>query len=256
MMLQIRRIRHSNFLAGILLVSVGLASGCGEEEAPPVKQAKKETVQKIEAAPVLMTIDQMMTEMEIDERIYIPEEEAPVTNEARRAVLTFFDAWVNGDHETVLSMVGPADGSELKSMIADGQWSQATGDRIDAVFITTGTSATGGRCVLAIYEVGEISQPQMWNYEPRGEGLIFEAVATPPGMMDQLTGEDLIAAWWKILEKENALWDIPDADLSDLLAEEDTDPSLNSNNGSGSGGSKRRTPGGGGGSKRRTPGGR
>ncbi|MBG82987.1 MAG: hypothetical protein CMJ40_00400 [Phycisphaerae bacterium] len=248
---QIPRISISLLSFSILLASSSLLSGCGSEEEP-VKEVKKVAPKK--AAPVvkLMTIDELMAEMEIDDRIYVPEEEAPVTNQARRGVLTFFDSWVTGDHETVMGMLGAADGAELKAMVEDGQWASATGDRIDAVYVTTGSSAEGGRCVLAIYEVGAISQPQLWNYREEGEGVRFESVATPPEMMGRLSGEDLIAAWWDILAKEQLAWDVPDTDLSDLIIE-DNDETLAS--GPGSGGSKKRSPGGGG-SKKRSPGGR
>lgn len=251
MMNQIPRISISLLIVGMLVIASSLLSGCGggDEVKQVKKAAPKKNTQPVER---LMTIDELMGEMQIDDRVYIPEEDAPVTNQARRGVLTFFDSWVNGNHETVGSMLGSADAAELQAMVEDGQWSSATGDRIDAVYITTGNSSEGGRCVLAIYEIGQLSQPQLWNYREQGDGLIFEAVATPPGMMNRLGGEDLIAAWWKILETENGLWEIPDADLNDLLEDED-DGALASS--PGSGGSKKRTPGGGG-SKKRTPGGR
>ena len=250
MMNQIPRISISLLSLAVLLTSSSLLSGCGGEEEP-VKEVKKVAPKK--AAPVvkLMTIDELMAEMQIDDRIYIPEEEAPITNQARRGVLTFFDSWVKGDHDNVLSMLGPADGAELKVMVEDGQWASATGDRIDAVYVTTGSSADGGRCVLAIYEVGQFSQPQLWNYREEGDGMRFESVATPPEMMGRLSGDDLIAAWWEVLAKERLAWDVPDSDLNDLIIDDDEE-ALASGPG---GGSKKRTPGGGG-SKKRTPGGR
>ena len=145
-----------------------------------MKEVKKAAPKKTQPVVKLMTIDELMDEMEIDDRLFVPEEEAPVTNQARRGVLTFFDSWVNGDHETVLSMLGSADALELQAMVDDGQWASATGDRIDAVYITTGSSAEGGRCVLAIYEIGQVSQPQLWNYREQGQGMLFESVATLP----------------------------------------------------------------------------
>ena len=247
MMNQIPRINTSLLAVGVMLATSCLLSGCGGEDEP-VKEVKKAAPKKTQPVVKLMTIDELMNEMEIDDRLFVPEEEAPVTNQARRGVLTFFDSWVNGDHDTVLTMLGSADAQELQAMVDDGQWASATGDRIDAVYITTGSSAEGGRCVLAIYEIGQVSQPQLWNYREQGQGMLFESVATPPGMMSRLTGDDLIAAWWEVLAKENLAWDVPDADLSDLIIED-------SQLASGPGGSKKRSPGGGG-SKKRTPGGR
>lgn len=248
MMNQIPRISISLLIIGVLLVTSSLLSGCGPAEEP-VKEAKKAPPKKSQPVVKLMTIDELMEEMQIDDRVYVPEEDAPVTNQARRGVLTFFDSWATGDHETVLSMLGPADAAELQSMVDEGQWASATGDRIDAVYVTTGSSAQGGRCVLAIYEVGQLSQPQLWNYREQGDGMLFESVATPPAMMGRLTGDDLISAWWDVLAKEKLAWDQPDANLNDLIIDDDSQ-SLASG-----GGSKKRSPGGGG-SKKRTPGGR
>lgn len=250
MMNQIPRISSSLLSLSVLLFSSSVLSGCGGGEEP-VKEVKKTVTKK--AAPVekLLTVDELMAEMQIDERVFLPEDGAPVTNQGRRGVLTFFDSWINGDHETVVGMLGPADGEELQAMVDDGQWASATGDQIDAVYITTGSSASGGRCVLAIYEVGELSQPQLWNYQPDGGGgLLLESVPTPPEMMGRINGDDLIAAWWKILAKEDSTWSVPDSDLNDLIIDEPESLASGS-----SGGGNKRSPGGGGG-KRRTPGGR
>jgi hypothetical protein len=226
--------------------------GCGEEEPPP---KKKEVKRQPPPPPPVTTIEAIAAELQIDTYIVRwAEEDAPASSGERRGVLIFFDAWVRGDAQTVKSMLGAADQAELQRMIDDGQWAQAT-KAIDGVDLRLGRSARGDNCVLAIYEVGLGFQPQLWNFTGSGDRMAFEAVATPPNMMDRLHG-DMITSWWEELDNDKKLWGIPDEQLDDLLAEEDDERDAAKSGGGhvgpAAGGSGPRRPGGG----RRGPAGR
>ncbi len=240
-------------LMSVLLMSVGMTlAGCGGDEEKS-KPAKKQTRSTAPAPVQAETIADLMQELNIDDRVDLPENFAPSSREERIQMLKFFDAWVRGDHDYVGSVLCPADAAQLAYMVREGQWDDVTGDAIEYIMLQTGPSPQGGTCILAIYEgadVMESAEAQLWAFQSDG-GCQFMAIATPPGMVDRLSGEDLIAEWWKILEDEEAMWALDDSDqLADLSDDEEEEASSKAS--SGSGGSNRRQPGGG----RRTPGGR
>ena len=204
MMSLIRRITP-DCLAGLLVMSlaVGAVSTLAGCEKEPEKQTKKAPPPPPPPPPPISSVDDLMSQMQIDPAVRMAEENAPATTDERRGVLTFFDAWVRGDHQTVANMLGAADRMEIQTMVQDGQWAEATSD-IDAVDIRVGRSNRGENCVLAIYEVGFGFQPQLWRFSGSGDMMVFEAVATPPNMVDRLTG-DHIVSWWEILNEEEAL---------------------------------------------------
>ena len=228
---------------------IGQLSGCGEEEVKkPVAKAKKAAPPP---PPPVTSVEELCQELQIDSmQVRLPEDEAPNTTDARRGILIFFDAWLRGDDETVAGMLGSADRMELMAMVDDGTWRDATED-VDAVFIRTGMSNTGDRCVLAIYEVGMDSQAQLWTYSGTGNSMMFEAVPTPPGMVDRLSG-DMITGWYSILQDEGDLWKVSDERLEDLMAEEDEEEEKS---GSGAVGLQGQGGGGGGGGRRGPAGG-
>lgn len=244
----------ASLIAAALVIGTGAAlSGCGEEPPPPTKKVTKAPTRTTKRVP---TIAELVEELQIDQRVIMTEKNAPTSETERRALLVFFDAWVRGDNRAISSMLGEADQAQLRDMVDEGQWELVTGDVIDIVQIRVGPSDRGDTCVLAQFESGVMNQSQLWRYRDAGDGIMFEAVATPPGMTERLSGDDLIADWWKILEEENAMWDLPDNEqLGDLLAEEEDQEGASSgsnNNGRRTPGGGRRTPGGG----RRVPGGR
>ena len=222
-------------------------TGCAEEEE------KKAVVQVKKAPPPppppVQSVEQLCQELQIDSmRVRMSEEDAPSSTEARRGILIFFDAWLRGDDQTVSAMLGSEDRAEMMSMVDDGAWEKATED-LDAIFIRTGMSNTGDRCVLAIYEVGMDSQAQLWTYSGNGNAMVFEAVPTPPDMMSRLSG-DMISGWYSILQDEGDLWKVPDEQLDDLIAEEDEEEEKS---GSGAVGLQGQGGGKGGGGGRRGP---
>ena len=166
-----------------------------------------------------------MQQMGIDERVHLPEDEAPGQDAARRALLTFFDAFVRGDDRTLGEMLPLTDRLELQALVASGAWtSQAEGIR--GVSIRTGISPMGQPCALGIFETWTArrsykDQVQLWYFEEDAGGtFVFEAVPTPPGIIDRLSG-DWIDRWHEILEEELVLADTPDEELDDLEPEEE-----------------------------------
>lgn len=246
----------SSLVVATLVLGAGaMLNGCGKEEEKP-KEAKRTKTQYTPKVVQIRTIEELRAELNIDDRVDMPEDKAPTSEMERIALLKFFDAWVRGNPDNVLEVLGMADHAQLQAMIDEGQWQQVTGDAIEFVTIQVGPSKEGDTCVLAYYEGAEMTQAQLWRYRNDGETIMFEAVATPPGMVDRLSGDDLIAGWWKILDEENAMWDLDDNDqLGDLIAEDEAkEDSASGSDGrrKPGGGDGRRKPGGG----RRVPGGR
>ncbi|MEE2908511.1 MAG: hypothetical protein VX527_11860 [Planctomycetota bacterium] len=240
----------SLLVASLVLAASVTLGGCGEEEKKPkkVERTKPKSTPKLVQ---MRTIEELKAEYKIDDRVEMPEDKAPTSEKERIALLQFFDAWVRSNPDHVLEVLGMADQAQLLTMIDEGQWGQITGDAIEFVTIQVGPSKEGDTCVLAYFEGLESNQYQLWRYRNDGEDtIIFEAVATPPGMVDRLSGEDLIAGWWKVLDDEAALWDLDDNEELDLLVEDDEEK-----DGSASGDDSGRRKPGGGGSGRRKPGG-
>ncbi|MDG2423652.1 MAG: hypothetical protein P8M22_06725 [Phycisphaerales bacterium] len=253
----------TGLLMSLLILCAGvLVTGCGEEKKP--EPVKKETRAYTPPPVQARTIADLMTEYGIDDRVYMSEDKAPSSEKEKIALLKFFDAWVRGNHEYVIEVLGTADQPQLMAMVQEGQWAASTGDVIDNVELQTGPAKDGGTCVLAIFEHIDVMrdpEAQLWSYRAKNIGNIsddetigFWAIATPPGMVDRLSGDDRIAEWWKILDEENAMWAMDDSDqLADLSEDEEDEKAGGKKPGkSSSGSSGRRQPGGG----RRVPGGR
>lgn len=196
-------------LAGIAL---GL-SGCGSSEEPVVQApAPRSSTPRLPAEKVVMTspVATLMSEMDIDGRIKLPEELAPVGNPSREAILSFFDAFARGDDMAISGLMETKDQNELNFMVDSGIWEETT-EGITEILLEAGTSPSGLNCVLAIFEIGDTYQPQLWYYsDDDSDEMIFEAVSAPPDIMNQLYGLDPIAVWFEILDEEQRLAEIPD----------------------------------------------
>jgi hypothetical protein len=112
-------------------------------------------------------------------------------------------------------------------MVESGAWEDSVAG-IAEIAIQTGTSPYGDKCALAIFEVDDDFQAQLWYYNGEGGQYIFDAVSSPPHMIDRLYGEDPIALWHDILEQELELamqpddpYGIPQQDLDEGEDEED-----------------------------------
>ncbi len=136
-----------------------------------------------------------------------------MNNPQRKAVLEFFDSFARGDSTALGSMLTKLDREELDRLVQSGAWSETTA-RIEQIDVQTGHSPGDGlACALAIFYVGSSFQPQLWYYTVDEKGTVFDAVATPPDLMDRLYGDDWIAQWFTILDEELALADKPDEEF-------------------------------------------
>lgn len=219
-----------------------LPAGCTDSTPVVVAPPPPAYVPPPPPPPSVKSVEQLMAELSIDPRIELPEQRAPATTEARVAVLEFFDSIARGDDQSLGKMLSSADKQELDELVRSGQWKDVTGS-IKRIQIQTGQSPGGDPAALAVIEVGKPSgtdyQPQLWYYQPEADSYSFIAVATPPGIMDRLSGEDLIEAWHRILAQDMALADKPDEAIVEAKVEYDK-----GDGGSSGGGSPGESPGG------------
>lgn len=208
-------------VAGLLLVGVLGVTGCGGNPPPPAPVTQKPAPPPSPPPkPTVTPINQLMAELGIDQRVQLSEADAPETDAKRRAVLEFFDSFARGDAQVLGSMLAEIDRMELDDLVASGVWETTTAD-ISRIVVQTGEHA-GESCALAVFWVGAGFQPQLWVYTTGIDKPTFDAIATPPDIMSKLSGDDWIAAWFKLLNEELALANkleeefiVPKKDLSD-----------------------------------------
>jgi len=235
--------------ATALLVAGGLV-GCGEEPPPPPPIVQAPPPPPPPPPPPVTPIEELMRQLGIDERVRMREEQAPSNDPARIAVLRFFDAFVRGKHGEVRSVLSMPDQIQLDDLVASGGWEAAI-ENVRRVDVRTGRSPRGDECVLAVFHVGMDFQPQLWLMEIRGGTAEFDALPTPPDIMNRLSGADWIAAWLRVNEEELARADEPDEVV--VVPQRDlTEPAEGGSASSGPGGL---SPSGPGGPGRRMPGG-
>lgn len=202
--------------SAFLLLAAGVAltlPGCTEEEPPPVVVAPPPAPPPPPPPPPLATVADLMKELNIDPRVSMDERFAPDTTEKRRAVLQFFDAFARGDATRAGAMMSAEDKTVLDDLVASGDWGSSTRG-IDLIEVRAGIRPEDGKaCALAIFTVGDGEQAGLWAYELDAGTASFAAEPTPPNVMERLSGEDLIAAWYDMLEKYLALAQKPDVDL-------------------------------------------
>ena len=198
-------------------------TGCGSDEPetapvlfrpPPPPPAPVATVTPIQT---------LMSRLGIDERVVMEEQWAPDNDEGRIAVLTFFDAFARGDDIVVASMLSTADRIELDALVESGDWASTTSE-ISRIQIQAGYNPkdSDDACTVAMIFVGTSFQPQLWHFSSDYEdSMVFDAEATPPGILNKLTGTDWIAAWFGILAEEAALAEVPDEEL--IIAQKNLD---------------------------------
>lgn len=213
------RNRSWTYLSAFMVIGAGamvMLSGCtGEEQAPVAVQPARPAPPPPPPEPTVTPIADLMAELNIDQRVVLPEDRAPATTEERRAVLVFFDAFARGNSQALQSMLPLSDQLELQALVTSGDWKR-TVDQIKRIEIQTGSNDLSQKCALAVVEVGAGAgtnyQPQLWYYTVEEDAAVFEAAPTPPGILDKLSG-DWIAAWHKILAAELALAQQPDEDV-------------------------------------------
>lgn len=190
-------------------------TGCGSDEPETAPIAFQPPPPPPPAGPTVTLISTLMNQMGIDERIEMQENQAPDTDEGRRAVLEFFDAFARGDNQVVASLLSAADRLELDALVESGDWDSTTA-QITRIQIQAGynPNESSDACTVAMIFVGDSFQPQLWHFSSDyDDSMIFNAGATPPGIMERLTGTDWIAAWFAILDEELAIANMPDIDL-------------------------------------------
>jgi ketosteroid isomerase-like protein len=203
-----------------LLVSAGLAglvlAGCGsgaDQSAMPVAAPARPSAPPPPPRPEVTPVEQLMAELGIDRRVRLPEELAPSSDAERRAVLAFYDSFARGDSKAVASMLSELDREELDELVASDEWAQTT-KKIVKIDVRCGKSPDARPVALGIFHIDSGNfEPQLWYYQADEAGAVFEAVATPPGVVDRLSGADWIAAWFALLEEELALADAPDEEI-------------------------------------------
>lgn len=185
--------------------------GCSDPPPPPppAPVVKKEAPPP---PPPLTPITELMAKLNIDPRISLPEDKAPKTDPERIAVLTMFDAFARGDSARLQGMLSAPDQYELEKLVKNGQWKAATED-ITRIDVRCGQAPTNDKCALAVFHVGDNFEPQLWSYKPAAGSMEFESVATPPNVMDSLSGEDWIGAWYSLWQRDLEVASKPDEEV-------------------------------------------
>jgi hypothetical protein len=240
----IRMFRDLASLSAVTAVSLGLAA-CGSEPPPPAAApvAKRAPEPVYTApAPTVTPIADLMARYNIDPRVNLSEDLAPDNDAGRIAVLRFFDAFARGDAGRLDGMLSGMDALLLEQMTASGEWETATSNII-GIDVRTGSHPIVGDCALAVFMVDNQFEPQLWAYEisgdPAADGAEFDAQPSPPNMMERLSGEDWITAWFNILGEEMARATAPDEIVeipSQDFTEEDSGRSSMGNPAGGPGG--------------------
>jgi hypothetical protein len=233
---------RASLVAGLSVVALAsmltVGAGCTKEEEQVVVAPPPPPPPPPPPAPTVTPIEQLMAEMNIDPRVALPEDKAPDNDVDRRAVLSFFDAFARGNDRAVQQALPEADRPQLAALVESGEWKSTT-SRVQKIGVQCGSSPLGDKCALAVFEVnggGDMFQPQMWTYNTDDEAQArFEAVASPPGIMDRLEG-DWIASWFEILEEEMRLANAADEEYTIAQRDLDTDEGGEDDAGSSGGG--------------------
>jgi hypothetical protein len=197
-------------LTAIILSSfltVGL--GCGEEVVEAPKQVVK--APKRNPKPPAKSIIDLKAELSINHRIYINEEEAPRDENARKALLKFFDAMLQTDTATLKPMLDSGDQEQLDAMVQGGM--QAEMDTVSFVDVKVGTSSDGRQCVMAVYETGMDYQVQVWYFAKSGDSFMFTSENTPPNLANNLRG-DWLTHFFELKDEMIEIANQPDDDTS------------------------------------------
>ncbi len=209
--------RNAGPLAGLCSVGVlALLVGC-QDSTPQTQAVAPPPPPPAPVKPAVTPVSELMAQLNIDPRIVLPEEKAPPTTSERKAVLELFDGFARGDNQVVGSYISFSDRPLLEDLVATGQWKEATSG-ITQIRLETGVSPEGDNCVLAIIQSGTKFQPQLWKYSSAtdmgGKEYMFDSVHAPPDMMNKLSGTDWIAEWFKIVDAEMQLAQVPDVELA------------------------------------------
>lgn len=192
--------------AGVL--SALFLVGCSDPPPPPPPPP---VVVKPQAPPPppVTPISELMAKLNIDPRINLPEDKAPKTDAERIAVLSMFDAFARGDSARLQGMLSAPDQYELEKLVKTGSWKSST-EKINRIDVRCGQAPTNDKCALAVFHVNDDFEPQLWAYKVDTATPEFESVATPPNIMNSLSGEDWITAWYSRWQKDLEIAARPD----------------------------------------------
>lgn len=187
--------------------AVANLTGCTDPPPPPPPPVVYEAPAP-PPPPELTSIAELMSKYDIDQRVNLPENLAPSTDVERIAVLKFFDAFARGNVETLKPMMVGPDQFQLDGLVESGAFAKNVAG-ITRIDVRCG-SQEGNACSLAVFHVADGFQPQLWVYKAADDSAEFDAVATPPAIMEKLSGDNWIAAWYDILKLELAKANEPD----------------------------------------------
>ena len=232
-----RTVRFMLCLGLAALLPLGL-SGCGGEE-----EKQEEAVQAPAPVPTAprrpaCALDDLRAELQISDKVRLTEAEAPPNCDDRRNLLVFFDAFVNPQADTLREMLSLEDAMQLEAMLNAGQLAPLS-DRIREVTLNTGVSPLGRPCVLAMYLLDDGYHAQMWYFKDTSGASSFESVAQPPDVVDRLSGADLVASWFEVLQEERDRASEYDDEVDELSSGQSAPPASSSGN---AGGGAPRTP--------------
>ncbi len=204
--------RAGALVAATALLGASLLTGCSDPPPPPPPPPAVVKAPPPPPPPVTKIAD-LMARLNIDARVNLPEDRAPATDAERIAVLTAFDAFARGDSSRLKSMLAAPDQAELDKLVATGGWKSST-EKISRVDLRCGKAPTNDACVLAVFHVDGNFEPQLWAYKVTPTTAEFEAVATPPNVMNVLSGEDWITAWYSLWQKDLEVAQRPDEEVT------------------------------------------
>ncbi len=196
------------FIATLITGFSTFGLGCGEEvvEAPkPVVKAKPKPKPKAKA------IELLMSELSIDPRVYVDEEEAPRDEQTRIAILQFFDSMLKVDVSALKKVLAIEDQLELDAMVNSGLASQM--EEVSYVDVKIGSSPDGRQCLMAVYEIGMDYQVQVWYVAKSGDGFTFTSESAPPNLASHLRG-DWMTHFFELREDMFEIANQPDDDSS------------------------------------------
>jgi|TARA_B100001964_G_scaffold185438_1_gene205670 hypothetical protein len=187
---------NRKIITSTILCATIFLTGCGGEEevvdTKPVVKAQP----KGPKAPPKKTLSDIATEVNADPRIIWTDEENSESNLERESIFRFFTAFLHNEHALLRPMLSSADQLELGTL-ADATNLTDTLNNVTRVDIRTGSDlASGKSCVVAVYEVGMNYQPQLWSFEESNGSVVFTSLDSPPGLMDQLSG-DWVKSYFK-----------------------------------------------------------
>ena len=226
MNLNARTIVRGSSLLGIGCLCVTLFGCGGVEEEISAPRVARNAAPSAPAPSIsrVVPIATLMDQLGIDERIVFPEDKAPEDTASRKALLEFFDAFARSDNHAVSDMLSVTDRYDLDQLVESGKWSETT-DQITEILLEASKSPEGIPCVMAIFEIGDTYQPQLWYYDAERGDFLFEAASSPPNIIDRLYGLDPIAVWHEIIQEEMDIALLPDEEVIQTKVVVDDGPS-------------------------------